>query len=863
MYSFLLWYLLISIVGWIAFPISYRLFSGLRDRGYGFSKILGLLLWSFLFWLLNILHIGQNSPAGMLLALLLVVAGSYFSMRRGNFSNLLAWIKSTPRMVIFTELLFLSLFAFWTFIRSTNPDIIGTEKPMELAFINSILRSSQFPPRDPWLSGYAISYYYFGYVMIAMLVKMTGVASWVGFNLAVGLWFALSGVGAFSLILSLISKRSQSTISPAPEHGDTERVLPDLLWSLLGPLFLLILSNIEGFLEMLHARGIFWRQGSDGVWQSRFWKWLDIQELVQPPAMPFSWAPERPAGIWWWRASRVLQDYTAMGQSKEVIDEFPFFSFLLSDLHPHVLAIPFALLAIGFALHFYRRYTPPPTSGISLFASVQRWISGEPVKWNEIHFFHLFLRWDFWVLSFLCGALAFLNTWDFPIYVGLFAAVFGYRRYQKYGWNFRRFFEFIGFGLLTGITGVLFYLPFYVGFSSQAGGFLPSLFFFTRGIHFWVMFLPLLFPIFIWLCAQVIRHRRQYSLQKGLLFTSIILFGLFTASYFLGGLAVSLPVLGANWVNSSNSLLVRFAAPLQNLGGLFYSVQGISQPSDIFHSILLRLAQPGTWITLSILIILVWGLLSIRTQESDSPFLLLLILLGTGLVLFPEFFYLRDQFGWRINTIFKFYYQAWIIWSVAAAAGTVMLFKKLALLPRMLFSFAGLTVLLMGIAYPFWGIQMKLDQLRIEELSLNGARHIEQASEEEMRAIEWLLDAPDGIVLEAVGGSYSGYARISTYTGLPTVLGWPGHESQWRGGSTEMGTREADIRQIYQSSNWEETKALLQFYDVRYIYIGGYERSAYRVNENKFTQFLSPVFAGDNVRIFEFMPITTQEERIP
>ncbi len=107
---------------------------------------------------------------------------------RSEFS---AWLGSQKRMVVASEVLFLVSFAAWAVVRAANPEAIGTEKPMELAFINAILRSRTFPPHDPWLSGYAISYYYFGYVIVAMLAKITGTAGGIAFNLGISLDFCL------------------------------------------------------------------------------------------------------------------------------------------------------------------------------------------------------------------------------------------------------------------------------------------------------------------------------------------------------------------------------------------------------------------------------------------------------------------------------------------------------------------------------------------------------------------------------------------------------------------------------------------------------------------------------------------------
>ncbi len=855
MVDFILWFLLITLVGWVTFPIVFKLFPRLADRGYGLARIAGLLLWTYFFWLLTILQVGQNNLAGSLLALSIVLIISVLCLRKQTFREWLTWIKGNFRVILFEELVFLVLFAFCALLRATYPDLTGTEKPMELAFINAILRSPEFPPRDPWLSGYAISYYYFGYVMVANLIRVTGVASWIGFNLAISLWFALTGISASSLLFSLISR-----IRPGEENS-SQKTGTNLLWSLLGPLFVLVVSNIEGFFELLHARGVFWYKTADGQLTSRFWTWLDIQEISLPPVQPFGWVPERLTGIWWWRASRVLQDYTASGVSKEVIDEFPFFSFLLADLHPHVLAMPVAILAIAAVYHLFLSIPEDWQDGIPLITWVRKWIKNEPISISNMDLSRFFRSPYFGVLAFLGGSLAFLNTWDFPIYVGLFAAVYTYKRYQVCGWNWNRVEDFLSLALTTGITGVLLFFPFYIGFSSQAGGFLPSLFFFTRGIHLWVMFLPFLFPIFFWLFRKIFKKREQPgSIRNGIVFTLLIFGGLFALSYLFGAIAISLPFLGQ--LDTSSGL----GALLTNLGNLFYGVQGITQPGELWDSLLLRLTMPGAWITLAFLTLLVWSLLTknennereVVLQNSGAPhsgspdaFILIVVLLGAGLVIFPEFFYLRDQFGWRINTIFKFYFQAWILWAISAAFASVYLWKTVKRLPRFLFGVLWCSILLMGLAYPFFGVRMKFSGLNFQNFSLNGARHIEINSPDEMKAINWLVQAPDGVILEAVGGSYTGYARISTYTGLPTVLGWPGHESQWRGGYQEMGSRETDVRQIYQSTDWYQTLELLRQYHIRYVYIGSIEENTYRVSREKFEANLDPVFSSGNVIIYE------------
>ena len=172
---------------------------------------------------------------------------------------------------------------------------------MEVAFINAILHSPTFPPHDPWLSGYAISYYYFGYVMAAMLAKLTSISAPVAHNLMLSLIFALSAIGAYGLLYDLLSAYRRW-------RGAEERagVLP-ALGAFLAPLFLLITSNLEGFFESLHNKGIGWMFKPDGTATSPFWSWINLQVLTDPPARPLSWVPNQ--YYWWWRASRVLQDY--------------------------------------------------------------------------------------------------------------------------------------------------------------------------------------------------------------------------------------------------------------------------------------------------------------------------------------------------------------------------------------------------------------------------------------------------------------------------------------------------------------------------------------------------------------------------
>lgn len=822
MLNFLLWYITISLLGWLVFPLAYHLFSRLTDRGYALSRTLGLLLVGYLFWLLASLGWLYNNRGGILLVVGLVAAVSLFRLR-GKGREIGRWLRDNRGTVLATELVFLAAFLLMAFIRAANPEIVATEKPMELAFINAIQRSPRFPPMDPWLSGYAISYYYFGYILVGMLTSLLGTAPGVGFNLGVSLVFALGAVGAYGLVVNLLAG-----MQPAI------RRVSAAFYGLLGPVFVFLVSNLGGLLEVLHARGLFWSQNAEGQWVSPFWSWLGISNLNEPPAQPFGWLPGR--YLWWWQSSRVLSDMKIDGEFIEIIDEFPFFSFLLSDLHPHVLAIPFAFLAMGLALNVL-------LGGGSGVTRIARW--------------KVDLRPDMLLLGMLAlGGMAFLNIWDFPIYTALFAGAYVLRRVSSRGWSWPRLWEFIGLGLLLGAGGFVLYLPWFVGFQSQAGGILPNVVFPTRGAHLWVMFATLWLPIIAYLLWLGRHWVERPKVAKGLAYTLAAVVGIWLLVLLLAFVITLLPELGSLYLRSLNA-------------GTW---------GEMFQAALARRAlQPGGWITLVVFVSVIAGFLwvlkpaaSEETEPENRPgwpgplnaqvFSLLLILMGLLLVLMPEFIYLRDLFNNRMNTIFKFYYQAWLMWGVAAAFGAGVLIASLRGVWSWVFRGGLALILLVGLIYPVLGLNTKTNGFRPSAgLTLDGTAYLQQQSPDEYAAMNWLRQQPTAFLAEAVGGSYTTFARVATHTGLPNVLGWPFHQMQWRGSAREMGSRETDIERLYCTPNWEEAQAIIDRYGIEFVYVGPLEYSQYTsqrsgcpegLQERKFERNLMLAFENASVRIY-------------
>jgi YYY domain-containing protein len=846
----IIWYLASTALGWLAFPIAYRLLPALKDRGYAISRALGWLLWGYLFWLLASLGVLPNQPGGLLFGSLLLGGLCLWALRGIHPQELRLWLRSQRSMIFTAEVLFLVAFALYAWVRAANPEAIGTEKPMELAFINAILRSPTFPPHDPWLSGYAISYYHFGYILVAMLAKLAGTSGAVAFNLGIVLVFALSASGVYGLVFNLLNAGRK----PAPGAASPDTPPRFTLASLFGPLFLLLVSNLEGFLHVLHTRGLFWRQDQIGQLSSAFWSWLGILDLNLPPAQPFSWMPTR--FWWWWRASRVVQDYDLAGGWREIIDEFPFFSFLLADLHPHVLAMPFALLVITLAL------------GLFLDAGKDRpvWPSFN-TNWRFAP--TLRLQPAFFLLTAIAlGGLAFLNTWDFPLYVALLAAAYALGRSANAGEALKTAFkDFIWLSLALVLCGGLLYLPFYLGFSSQAGGVLPNMINPTRGAHLWVMFAPLLLPIFAFLlfAARSSGNRRSFWNAFKLTISFIL---------FLWLLALALGV------------AITFLPEYANLYLGF--VAAADRVDLLVGALARRFTASGGWITLLGLLTLAIGLLwsALTPRPAAAPhataearrlslpniFAVLLALFGALLVLGPEFFYLRDLFGWRMNTIFKFYFQAWLVWSVAAAYASIVLLASLRGLWKAAFGLGLALLLTASLVYPLLSLWSKTNGFQPAEWTLDSTAYFARSSPDEMSAIRWLQAAPPGVIAEAVppgGGSYTEYARAATLSGQPSVLGWVGHENQWRGdtASSAIGSRQSDLQRLYCSRDWEEARAILEQYNIRYVFVGGLERLTYKPDENacplglqedKFQRRLEPAFEAGPVTIYIYIGMSNE-----
>ncbi len=864
------WWLVLLIIGGLATPLLYVVLRPLPDRGYAFAKMAGLLLASYLFWLASSLGFLGNNLGGILIALLVVggvSAWAYWRLEIGE-RRLGAWLRENKRQVIITELLFALVFFLWVWVRAQNPMIAATEKPMEFAFLNGVGRSPSFPPVDPWLSGYAISYYYFGYVMVSLLARLAVVAEPVAFNLGIAWLVAGAAVGAYGLVYNLVATHTHS-LRRATNNLHHRAVALGLIAALALP----IAGNMQILLELLHGNGV----GSADLWQ-----WLDVRDVNIPPETAAGQAPRyMTTNWWWWRTSRVIHEYHLSGRAEEGLEpivEVPSFSFILGDMHPHVLALPFAFLSLAVAYSWWL---------VGVQRTGERGSGGaeEQRSTHNSQFIISRVGWQRWLFtSLVLGGLSFLNTWDVLIHLFVVLGAFFLARWYSRGWERRILSETIVVAFALVIPAFLLYLPFYLGFRSQAGPpfLLPMLMRPTRLVHYLIIFFMPLLPITILLVALAARQRFRHW-RSGVAAAAVLLLGLLLLMVLLGFI-VAANADGAVRVNNlaSELGLVLPPRPDQTMA-LGWGLQAVfTLLPAVLTARLLYPALTLFLLTLLALIIMAWKEQttsrdphphshpsSLIPHPSALPFALLLIFTGILLTLSPEFVYLRDNFGQRLNTTFKFYYQAWVMFGVAAVFAVDYLWQMATVRRRrivpLLTTAAYIAALGIALLFPIYAVRSRAAEFRgpataadRQPPTLNGLAHIQRFNPAEYDALMWLRENVSGtpVILEAVGGQYSEFGRVSANTGLPTVLGWPGHEWQWRGSDhPEPGQRDPLVRSIYSETNLDNVALWLDQYNVEFIYAGDLEANTYGPNGlEKFRDRLAVAYANERVTIYHWQP---------
>lgn len=294
------WWLVFFVIGIIFLPFTSLVFDKFVDRGYAFSKVLGLGIISYLIFVLSVAHILPFNIFSIIFLLWGALFINFYILKKRpkNFLKSLNW-----KIFIFEEILFFAGITFWAYVRGHEPSINGLEKFMDFGFLNSILRSNFFPPTDMWFSPLPINYYYFGHLSTAVVTKISLLPSFITYNLMIATLFSFCATLSFSLAINLIS------------HTHLNKK------SFVGGIITALFITFGGNLHTIYA--LFKPYNTDSpvpVW--------NLPLLLQ----------SIPNTYWYPNATRFIP-FT--------IHEFPLYSFVVSDLHGHVLDIMYVLLVIA------------------------------------------------------------------------------------------------------------------------------------------------------------------------------------------------------------------------------------------------------------------------------------------------------------------------------------------------------------------------------------------------------------------------------------------------------------------------------------------------------------------------------------
>jgi YYY domain-containing protein len=766
------WYLALSLIGWSVYPLVRSTFPGLGDRGYPIIRTVGLLLLSYIVWLLGSYQIQFTRLTISVVFALLVVVGAVIGYRQREILRI-EW-RSRRRYYLIIEGLFLTFFLVGLFIRIGNPDLWhpwkGGEKPMDFSYLNAVLKSTSFPPYDPWYAGGYINYYYYGFVFVGVLIKWLGITPSVAYNLVLPTLFAMIALGAFSIGWNLVHRRgdSESDVIPSTRPYVVGLSAASLM-AVLGNLGI-VQMMIRGF-QRLAASGAAIDEA--GFLDRLVWTVRGFLRFIGGSNLPYGLAD------WYWNPSRAIPAPNDI----EPITEFPFFTFLYADLHAHLIALPIALLVIAW--------------GLSVFLSRSRWsglISG---------IFGMVLG------GLAIGALRPTNTWDFYPYLALGGLAIGYAIWQnfylrdrirsrlpKFEIGLRGLAALAGMGLLVVLAFVLYqpYSDWYVqGYNAVdiwRGTHTPvGAYFYHWGVFLFVIVTWMVWETRNWLAATPLSALRKLEPYRWLIQLALVLSLVIVAVMIWFEIAIAwLVVLLAGWAG-----VLIFRPGMADTKRAVLFMVGTGLVLTLMVEVIVLRGDIGRMNTVFKFYLQVWTLFAVSAAGA----------FGWLLGMLPQ---------WKTN-----WRRVWQIFALVlvASAGLYPLMGGLARIRDRMTTPAPNT--LDGMAYMSFATYQDLDTA----LDLS----------QDYRAIRWLQENVIGspVIVEANLVEYHWGTRYSIYTGLPGVLGWNWHQRQQRARSPVefVNTRLDDIHTFYTTTEVEPAVEFLDKYDVKYIILGQLERARY------------------------------------
>jgi uncharacterized membrane protein len=752
---FMLWWAVLLAVGLIFLPMTRAVFGRFKSKGYIFSKVIGTALAGYVSWVLASARILPFRSWALLVPLLAGAAVNYLVIGARGRRSLADGIEIAVRH----EALFMLMLAIWSYVRGIGPDIIGLEKFMDFGLMNSMLRSDYFPPPDMWYAGQPVNYYYLGQYFAAYLTKLSGISSAVSYNLMMASLFALAftqafNIGQFLLETFALRRASDGVLRARPmsRAGTVCGLLTGALVCLSGNLHTVI----------------------------------------------YAWLSPGGASYWYPNATRYI-GYNPLVETDGTIHEFPHYSFIVSDLHAHVINLIFVLTVVAAAvaavhLASARREAPPPAAGPpAARASVASRLLDDIMPSP-----------GFALIIFLIGLFPAANFWDFPIYITVTAALYLYSNIIRFGAAPRALAVTAAQTVITGLAAYAVALPFHLTFVSISTD-----------------------------IALVHTRSRLYQL--------LVLYG-YQAVFFAMLLVAAVKSRSAHssrgekkrgFVGFIDSLNPGDAAALI----IFVCAVGLVILPELVYVVDIYTAHPRA-----------------NTMFKLTFQAFVLFAIGVGYA-FPRLFLTttladdgKKHAARKISAALAFSRRRRFAARVAAAALSAVLLGCAFIYPY--YTLSGRYGSLSPNRYRGLDGSAFLRSHRERFDPEDHDSPYEYTLDDDYHIIKYINENIEGspVIAEANGLSYTSYGRIAAFTGLPDIFNWYTHEQLWRlSDIAAFNERIYDLEAIYTGTDAAATRALLDKYDVEYIVIGKLERFKYgdRLNIQLLTDSFEHVMSYD------------------
>lgn len=779
-WPWLWWLILLQVAALATVPWVTWLFRAMPDQGYGLTKVagfagLGLITWALVAW-----DVVQFS-GGLVWVVLagMVVAGLAGGAVR--WRALLSDLRGSWKAWVAIEAVFFAVFFGYLLLRAWNPDLWhhprGGEKPMELAYLTAVARSTILPPFDPWFAGGTMNYYYMGWFLLAAPMRALQMAPEIAFNLGIATYAALTATVAASTGYNLVAL---STFRAAALRGARwVRRRAAIAGGVLAVVLLMGIGNLDGghqAVERLQAvnqweflEGVPILGGLVGMFGG-LWAW--IADGAQLP--PFDW----------WRSSRVH-----FGQID--ITEFPFWTFLFADLHPHLMALPIFGLTIASAIAY-------------IFTA------------------HQGLRVHAWVFAIVLGLVVGLvhtvHTWDLPTAVLIVGAAIITGQFLASGHWQHRLWTALGHLAVVAATYLVVFWPYMSRFETFHTGIerAPET---TQPHHYFAHFGLFVAVAIAFLVVRYYEELKLRDREPGKNPALVVVFGWWEVIS-LGAFVIGLVALTWQFNITVIALSVLILFFLLNLLWLEWR----SSERDIARGIATAMLAVAFCIAAGRDIVVLEG----------------------DIVRMNTVFKFSIQ-AWHLFALASAYSAWYVARALWEAEGWRFRVREGRAVAAVAVSVVAVILLAGSLVFPWSGTMERQDQ-RFASTSptLDGLVFLEHgefhvppdasgtgedefiALGEERGMIEWLRGNVQGspVVAEMVGPLYQWPGRVSMLTGLPAVIGWDWHQTQQRWDYGHLvNERRADTGRFFGDPDVDFAEFYLRKYNVQYVVLGPTERA--------------------------------------